>query len=204
MNGNQPPSIASENPSSASSSSSIEKIVGTSVSGKFTESEVKQYFSTMIEMANHFNAAKQIEKKTGRKIYRDTDIKIYTGGKNNYVDPVENTVWEISQIWFFPKYDALLFDVRVNNPSKNTSMWDFSQVRWQPNNSPKNFSSTAAAPLSMQTLPERTNQIWDLVQGNRLDPSAEFSPIFPRAERRGNQTVKNPEPEPSHKPKSKK
>jgi len=161
------------------------KVIGSSVMGRFNEADVKRFFNTMIEMADHYVEAKQLEKKTGRIIYRDTDIKIYPAGRNNYIDPIEGTIWNVEQIWFFPKYDALLLDVRCKNPGKAISIWDFSQVRWQANNSPKNFSTTAAAPLSMQTLPGRTNKIWYLIQGNRLDPQAEFSPVFPRADRRG-------------------
>jgi hypothetical protein len=155
------------------------------VSGKFKEEDVRKYLNTMIEMAEHYPKAKQVERKTGRIIYRDADMKAFPGGRNTYVDPVEGTMWNVKQAWFFPKYDAILLDVRVKNPSGKTSMWDFSQMRWQANNSPRSFSSTAAAPIAMQTLPRRTNQIWYLIQGNRLDPQAEFSPVFPRAEKRG-------------------
>jgi hypothetical protein len=155
------------------------------VAGKFKEEDVRKYLNTMIEMAEHYPKAKSVERKTGRIIYRDADMKAFPGGRNTYVDPVEGTMWNVKQIWFFPKYDAILIDVRVKNPTAKTSMWDFSQMRWQANNSPKSFASTAAAPIAMQTLPRRTNQIWYLLQGNRLDPQAEFSPVFPRAEKRG-------------------
>ena len=158
--------------------------IGVTFSGKFTEDDVKKYLSTMIEMADHYDEAKQIEKKTGRIIYRDRDIKIYPSGANNYIDPVEGTLWNVAQVWYFPKYDAILLDVRVKNPTANISKWDFSQTRWAANNSPTPFPS-AAAPMAIQTLPNRTNQIWFLVQGNRVDPNAEFSPVFPKAERRG-------------------
>lgn len=158
------------------------------VAGKFREEDVRKYLSTMIEMAEHYPKAKDVERKTGRIVYRDADMKAYPGGRNTYVDPVEGTMWNVKQIWFFPKYDAVLIDVRVKNPTGKTSMWDFSQMRWQANNSPKSFASTAAAPVAMQTLPRRTNQIWYLVQGNRLDPQAEFSPVFPRSEKRGGGT----------------
>lgn len=160
------------------------------VSGKFGDREVKTYMNTMIEMANHYQEAKNVEKKGGPSIYKDTEIKPYPSGQFTYVDPVEGTQWNVNQIWFFPKYDAILLDVRCKNPNKTTSMWDFSQVRWQPNQSPVFFPSTAAAPLSMQTLPGRTNQIWYLIQGNRIDPRAEFTPVFPRADRRGSGTVR--------------
>jgi hypothetical protein len=161
------------------------------VSGKFSEDDVRKYLNTMIEMAGHFPEAKQVEGKTGRIIYRDTDIRMLPGGRMTYVDPVEGTLWNVKQVWFFPKYDAILLDVRVKNPNQKVSFWDFSQVRWQANESPKSFPSTAAAPVAMQTLPSRSNQIWYLVQGNRLDPQAEFSPVFPRAERRGTGTKPN-------------
>lgn len=159
--------------------------IGTNISGKFTENDVKSYLNTMIEMAQRYAEAKSIERKGGRIIYKDTDIKGYPSGKFSYTDPVENTSWIVQQVWFFPKYDAILLDVRCQNPNSTTSMWDFSQMRWQANGSPTNFSSTAAAPVAMQTPPNKTNQIWFLIQGNRLDPRAEFSPVFPRAERRG-------------------
>jgi hypothetical protein len=155
------------------------------VAGKFKEEDVRKYLNTMIEMAEHYPEAKSVERKTGRIIYREADMRAFPGGKNTYVDPVEGTMWNIKQVWFFPKYDAILLDVRVKNPTGKNSMWDFSQMRWQANNSPKSFASTAAAPVAMQTLPRRTNQIWYLIQGNRLDPQAEFSPVFPRAEKRG-------------------
>lgn len=170
---------------SGGSSAKAVRGVGTAVSGKFSQEDTKKYLNTMIEMASKYQEAKEVERKTGRAIYRDVDVKVYPAGKYNYVDPVEGTAWTVHQVWFFPKYDAILLDVRVNNTSSAISMWDFSQVRWQANKSPTNFPSTAAAPLSMQTLPGRTNQIWFLVQGNRLDPGAEFSPVFPRPERRG-------------------
>jgi len=159
------------------------------VAGKFKEEDVRKYLNTMIEMAEHYPKAKLVERKTGRIIYRDADMKAFPGGRNTYVDPVEGTMWNVKQVWFFPKYDAILLDIRVKNPTSKTSMWDFSQMRWQANNSPKSFASTAAAPIAMQTLPRRTNQIWYLVQGNRLDPQAEFSPVFPRAEKRGTSAV---------------
>jgi hypothetical protein len=163
----------------------IGKLTGGMVTGKFSEEDVKKYFNTMIEMADHYGEAKSLERKTGRIIYRDADIKVFPSGRNTYVDPVEGTLWNVKQIYFFPKYDGILLDVRVKNPNTKTSMWDFSQVRWQANGSSKSFSSTAAAPIAMQTLGKRTNQIWYLIQGNRLDPQAEFSPVFPRPERRG-------------------
>jgi len=169
----------------SSNSKGAMKAVGAAVSEKFSPEDTKRYLNTMIEMASKYQEAKEVERKTGRAIYRDVDIKVYPAGKYNYVDPIEGTNWNVHQVWFFPKYDAILLDVRVNNTSSGTSMWDFSQVRWQANKSPTNFASTAASPLSMQTLPGRTNQIWYLIQGNRLDPGAEFSPVFPRAERRG-------------------
>jgi hypothetical protein len=161
------------------------RLAGGMVTGKFSEEDVKKYLNTMIEMAEHYPEAKDIERKTGRIVYREADIKIFPSGRNTYVDPVEGTLWNVKQVWFFPKYDAILLDVRVKNPNSETSMWDFSQVRWQANGSSKSFSSTAAAPVAMQTLGKRTNQIWYLVQGNRLDPRAEFSPVFPRPEKRG-------------------
>lgn len=161
------------------------KLAGGMMTGKFNEEDVKKYLNTMIEMAEHYPEAKEIERKTGRIVYREADIKIFPSGRNTYVDPVEGTLWNVKQIWFFPKYDAILLDVRVKNPNTVTSMWDFSQVRWQANGSSKSFSSTAAAPVAMQTLGKRTNQIWYLLQGNRLDPQAEFSPVFPRPEKRG-------------------
>ena len=161
------------------------KLAGGMVTGKFNEEDVKSYLNTMIEMAEHYPEAKDIERRTGRIIYREADLKIFPSGRNTYVDPVEGTLWNVKQIWFFPKYDAILLDVRVKNPNTATSMWDFSQVRWQANGSSKSFSSTAAAPVAMQTLGKRTNQIWYLLQGNRLDPQAEFSPVFPRPEKRG-------------------
>lgn len=170
---------------SGSPSKGAMRAVGSAISSKFGPEDTKRYFNTMIEMASKYQEAKEVERKTGRAIYRDIDIKIYPAGKYNYVDPIEGTNWTVHQVWFFPKYDAILLDVRMNNTSSKTSMWDFSQVRWQANKSPVNFPSTAASPLSMQTLAGRTNQIWYLLQGNKLDPGAEFSPVFPRAERRG-------------------
>jgi hypothetical protein len=159
--------------------------IGASISGKFSEEDVRKYLTTMIEMAESFAEAKAIEKKGGKTIYRDTDIRGYPSGQFSYIDPVEQTSWMVHQVWFFPKYDAILLDVRYENPNQSVSMWDYSQMKWQANNSPTHFSSTAAAPLAMQTLPGRTNRIWYLIQGQRLDPRAEFSPVFPRAERRG-------------------
>jgi hypothetical protein len=164
------------------------KLAGGMVTGKFSEADVKKYLNTMIEMAEHYPEAKDIERKTGRIVYREADIKMFPSGRNTYVDPVEGTLWNVKQVWFFPKYDAILLDIRVKNPNSASSMWDFSQVRWQANGSSKSFASTAAAPVAMQTLGKRTNQIWYLVQGNRLDPQAEYSPVFPRPERRGTGT----------------
>jgi len=169
---------------STSASANVSRLTGGMVSGKFSEDDVKKYFNTMIEMADHYNEAKSVERKTGRIIYRDADIRIFPSGRNTYVDPVEGTLWNVKQVYFFPKYDAILLDLRVKNPNSHPSMWDFSQVRWQANSSAKSFPSTAAAPIAMQTLGKRTNQIWYLIQGNRLDPQAEFSPVFPRPERR--------------------
>lgn len=173
---------------SASPGNLSSKLAGGMMTGKFSEEDVKKYLNTMIEMAEHYPESKDIERKTGRIVYREADIKMFPSGRNTYVDPIEGTLWNVKQIWFFPKYDAILLDVRVKNPNSETSMWDFSQVRWQANGSSKSFSSTAAAPVAMQTLGKRTNQIWYLVQGNRIDPQAEFSPVFPRPEKRGTGT----------------
>ena len=151
----------------------------------------------MIEMAENYPKAKQIEKKTGRSIYRDTDIQIYPSGINSYIDPIEGGIWNITQAWYFPKYDAVLLDVSLENKSSKTSFWDYSQVKWQANQSPKQFESSAAAPLAMQTPSGKKNRIWYLIQGNRLDPRAEFSPVFPREERRGSP---QPQPQPQAKP----
>jgi hypothetical protein len=164
---------------------SATKGVGTAVAGKFTEDDTKKYLNTMIEMAEHFPQAKQLERKTGRIVYREADLRVYPSGKNNYSDPVEGTIWNVNQVYFFPKYDAILLDVRCKNPKNIESSWDFSQTKWQANNSPSYFSTTAAAPISMITPANGNNQIWYLIQGNRLDPSAEFSPVFPRPDRRG-------------------
>jgi hypothetical protein len=155
---------------------------------KFSDDDVKRYFNTMIEMATHYPEAKRVEKKSGRTIYRDTDIQIYPSGMSTYIDPIEGGLWNVRQAWYFPKYDSILLDVTLENKSSDTSYWDYSQVKWQANQSPKHFTTTAASPLSMQTPPGKTNKIWYLIQGNRLDPKAEFSPVFPRAERRGAQT----------------
>lgn len=153
-------------------------------SEKWGEKEIKTYLSTMIEMTEHYSEAKRIERETGRVIYRDSDIQGFPSGKFNYIDPVEKTIWNVQQVWYFPRYDAILLDVRKRNPNKGVSMWDFSQVKWKANNSPLNFDTSAAAPQSMQTLPNRTNRIWFLLQGYRLDPRAEFTPVFPREGRR--------------------
>ena len=161
-------------------------VIGSTVGGKFTTDETKKYLNTMIQMAEHFNDAKQIEKASGKAYYKDHDIKPYPSGQYSYIDPVEGTSWMVHQIWFFPRYDAILLDVRCHNPNQNTSMWDYSQMKWQANQSPTQFASTAAAPEAMQTLSGKTNRIWYLIQGNRLDPQAEFSPVFPRPDRRGN------------------
>jgi hypothetical protein len=152
---------------------------------KFSANEVRRFFNTMIEMAVNYPEAKKVEKETGRTIYRETDIQIFPGGINSYIDPIENCVWYVNQAWYFPRYDAILLDVSVENKTQTTSQWDYSQVKWQANQSPKHFASTAASPLAMTTPPNKTNKIWYLIQGNRLDPRAEYSPVFPRAEKRG-------------------
>lgn len=171
--------------STSGASQSNKNMIGTMVAGHFDAADVKKYLNTMIEMADHYAEAKQIEKRTGRIIYRSTDIKAFPSGRATYIDPIEGTLWNVQQVWFFPKYDAILLDVRTKNPKQAVSMWDFSQMRWQANGSPQAFPSTAAAPLAMQTLPGRNNQIWYLIQGNRLDPHAEFSPVFPNIDHRG-------------------
>jgi hypothetical protein len=160
---------------------------------KFSTNEVRKYFNTMIEMAVNYPEAKKIEKETGRTIYRDTDIQIFPGGINSYIDPIENCTWYVNQAWYFPKYDAILLDVSLENKTQVTSAWDYSQIKWQANQSSKQFLSTAASPLSMQTPPNKTNKIWYLIQGNRLDPRAEFSPVFPRAEKRGGPPINKPQ-----------
>lgn len=155
------------------------------VHGKFSREDVKTYFNTMIQMAESYREAKLVEQKTGKIIYRDQDITPFPGSKITYVDPVENTQWRVREIWFFPRYDAILLGVTCHNGTSTNSMWDYSQMRWRVNQRNPPFESTAASPTAMQTPPGKTNVIWYLIQGNRLDPLAEYEPIFPKAERRG-------------------
>jgi hypothetical protein len=159
---------------------------------RFAESDVRQYFNTMIEMADKYPQAKAIEKKTGRPVYRDSEIQMHPSGRYTYNDPLEPTEWNIHQIWFFPKYDAILLDVRFENKGNQISAWDYSQVKWQVNEAPRTFTANAASPLAMQTPAGRTNQIWYLLQGNKLDPIAEFAPVFPKIERRGALKIETP------------
>jgi len=159
------------------------KIFPGGVHRKFTREDVKRYLNTMIEMAERYPQAKQIEKETGKIIYRDTDISAYPGGKVTYVDPVDRTLWNVREVWFFPKYDAILLGVTCYNPTEVVSIWDYSQMRWRANQS-NPIEATAASPVAMQTLPKNTNVIWYLIQGDRIDPLANFSPIFPKADRR--------------------
>jgi len=159
---------------------------------KFAASDVQKYFSTMIEMASKYPEAKKVERETGRSIYRPTDIQILPGGINSYIDPIEPCTWYVNQAWYFPRYDAILLDVSLENKSSAISFWDYSLVKWQANQSPKQFNTTAASPLSMQTLPNKTNRIWYLIQGHKIDPKAEFSPVFPRETNRGSSLKPNP------------
>lgn len=158
------------------------------VHGKFSREDVKTYFNTMIQMAENYAEAKGVEQETGRIVYRDQDITPFTGSKITYVDPVENTQWRVREIWFFPRYDAVLLGVTCHNGTSTNSMWDYAQMRWRVNQRNPPFESTAASPIAMQTPPGKTNVIWYLIQGNRLDPMAEYEPIFPKAERRGRVT----------------
>jgi hypothetical protein len=155
------------------------------VHGKFSREDVKTYFNTMIKMAENYGEAKKTERSTGRIVYRDQDITPFPGGKVTFVDPVENTQWRVREIWFFPRYDAILLGVTCYNPTSRNSMWDYSQMKWKVNQRNPPFDTTAASPTAMQTPAGKINVIWYLLQGNRIDPMAEFSPVFPRAERRG-------------------
>jgi hypothetical protein len=167
--------------------------IPTSVHAKFTTEDVKNYFNTMIEMASRYGEAKEIEANGGKIIYRNSDISAHSGGAVSYIDPVDGCQWAVQQVWFFPRYDAILLDTICNNRSSNVSSWDYAQLKWKAldkkNPQPKQVepvNTTAAAPSAIQTLPYNTNQIFILIQGERIDPDAEFAPVFPRAERRGN------------------
>jgi hypothetical protein len=151
----------------------------------FTEKEIKKYLSTMIKMADQYPDAKNIEEKTGKIIYRDSDIQMFPGGSLPWEDPIERTHWKVHQVWYFQKYDAILLDVRIKNDTDTTSNWDYSQVHWMINRSQQHYATTSASPYRMQTLPHNTNQVWYLLQGNHLDPNSDFGPVFPRAEKRG-------------------
>ena len=155
------------------------------VHGKFNREDIKTYFNTMIQMAEQYGEAKRIEQESNNIIYRDQDITPYPGSKVTYIDPVEGNQWRVREVWFFPKYDAILLGAVCLNNTNVTSMWDYAQMKWKVNQRNPPFDTTAASPVSMQTPPNKANVIWFLIQGNRLDPLAEYSPVFPRAARRG-------------------
>lgn len=164
------------------------RLASGNVHGKFTRDEIKTYFNTMIQMAESYGEAKRVEKETGKIIYRDQDISPFPGSKITYIDPVENTQWRVREIWYYPKYDAILLGVVCLNTNKEVSMWDYSQMKWRVNQQNPPFDSTAAAPTAMQTPPGKANVIWYMVQGNRLDPLAEYAPVFPKGARRGDRS----------------
>lgn len=174
---------------------STPKIGPGNVHRRFTREDVKMYFNTMIQMAQQYGEAKEIERQTGRITYRDSDIMPYPGSKVTYVDPIDGCQWRIREIWYFPRYDAVLLGTVCYNPTAKTSMWDYSQMKWRVDNSQQRFDTTSAAPVSMQTPSKKTNVVWYLLQGYRIDPMAEYSPVFPRADKRGHgpPTPRNPQ-----------
>lgn len=170
-----------------------------SVYQKFTRDDIKRFFNTMIEMANRYGEAKQIEKQTGRIIYRENEIIPAPGGKISYIDPIDGCQWAVQQVWFFPKYDAILLNVTCYNPRSSPSSWDYAMMKWKAldrenpvEKGAQILNTTAAAPFAIQTLGQNTNQIQFLIQGERIDPMAEFVPIFPRENRRSNNSNYQP------------
>ena len=161
----------------------------------FTDKEIKKYLHTMIKMTEQYSDAKNIEEKTGRIIYKDSDIQIFPGGALPWEDPIERIQWKVHQVWYFKKYDAILLDVRLKNDTATPSNWDYSQVHWMINRAQTHYPTTSASPYRMQTKPYSTNQVWYLIQGNSIDPNSDFGPVFPRPERRGTReepTLQNP------------
>lgn len=178
---------------------------GTFGGGLFTREDVYKYFETMIEMAEHYKAAKAIEAQTGQKIYKPTDIVPGPQNLDSFVDPNDvlkyiaeaknqgastdkareyardhATQYGIRQVWYYPRYDAILLDVIVFNPGPDASTWDYSQIKWIVDRARTAIPSTAVSPARTTTDPADGNQLWVLIQGQHIEPNATFTPAFPR------------------------
>lgn len=176
------PNSQNSNPSFLASKSSPTKRV-------LTQTQLLELAHTMIEMADRYTEAKELEQKTGRIIYTENDIQSYPGSRNTFHDQFEDAYWEIHRTFYFPKYDTILLDLRLWVEGPRPSMWDYSQIRWQPNQSPVLFNTSLAKPIKLKTASKKTNQVWSFLQGYELDPTAEFQPVFPKPENRADSTV---------------
>lgn len=139
----------------------------------------------MIDIAMRYDEAKDAERKTGKVIYSEKVVFPYPGSSKIFRDPVDGSHWQVYEVWFFPKYDAILLDVRVENTGTSPQNWNYSLMKWRPGkSSPMLLSSAGASPAKLFNLPSGKMRVWFLLMGNQVDPRSEFFPVFPSQKRR--------------------
>lgn len=156
---------------------------------KFTREDKRKYFPVMIGMAKAYSEAIA----AGAKGYGPNDIIRFqpstiidgrpTAGtvpafRNSY----DGQTYYLLRGYFFPRYDAMLYELSFKNSSNETLWWDYSLLRIVPGFEPstQQVEPTVISPEYGETTPPgRVNTIWVLLQGRSWLPNTPVRFAFP-------------------------
>ena len=158
----------------------------------FTRDEVRRYFPIMVGMAKAFADATAAGAPgygrdqilpfapstavAGRKVDRSTVPA--------FRNPADNQVYFLSQGFFFPKYDAILYALTFRNRSRETLWFNYAYLGLVPGFEPssQSISPTVVSPEFGETTPPgAVNTLWILVQGRGWQPETPVRLAFPPA-----------------------
>ena len=147
---------------------------------KFTRADVRTLLPIMIGMAKAYDEAVAANAQG----YGPRDIRpfqpctvapdptgrpsLIKGKVPAFRNPYDGQTYFVLRSYFFPRYDAILYDVSFKNTSSETLWWNYSDLQIVPGFEPSNRGEqpTVVSPeMGETTPPGKINTLWVLVQG---------------------------------------
>lgn len=156
---------------------------------KFTREDTREYFPLMIGMAKAYDEAVAANSPgySANDIIRFipatvSDRQIIRGKVPAFDNAFDGQRYFVMGGYFFPRYDAILYEVTWRNRSSETTWWDYSLLRVVPGAEPsyQQVIPTVVSPEYGETTPpDAVNTLWVLVQGNGWTPETPIRLAFP-------------------------
>ena len=160
-----------------------------SVKPPLTRTQIRKFMPTMIEMAKLYPSA-VYDHAPG---YTPNDIvafspasvkdgEIVRGRVPSFRNPLDGQAYHLVAGFYFPQYDALLYEVAFMNTGTHDLWWNFSLTKllFGLGGIDDAVPVTAASPEFFEVTPVgKKNILWILLQGHGILPSSAVRLVFP-------------------------